>query len=69
MTSATALIRRINRAEAAGRGLRFTPDEADLLCAVLELSEAHTQAHALDADAQVLDDKAHPSTQASQPDQ
>ena len=63
MTSATALIRRINRAAAAGRGLRLTPEEADLLRAVLELSEAHAQAHALDADAETLDDEAHASTQ------
>jgi len=50
MTSATALIRRIRRASAAGRGLRFAPDEADLLRAVLELSGADAQAHALDED-------------------
>ena len=60
MTSATAIIRRINRAAAAGRGLRFTPEEADLLRAVLELSEAH---------AQVLDHEAHASTQPSEPGQ
>ena len=69
MTSATAIIRRINRAAAAGRGLRFTPEEADLLRAVLELSEADAQAHALDADAQVLDHEAHASTQPSEPGQ
>ena len=73
MTSATAIIRRINRAAAAGRGLRFTPEKADLLRAVLELSEAHAQAHALDADAQVLaqvlDGEAHASTQPSEPGQ
>ena len=40
MPSATALIRRIIRAAAAGRGLQFTAEEADLLRAVLELSEA-----------------------------
>lgn len=51
MTSASTLIRRIERAAAAGRGLRFTPDEADLLRAVLELSEANAQAQALDQDA------------------
>ena len=62
MISATALIRRIDQAAAAGRGLRFTPEEADLLRAVLELSEAHAQAHALDAEA-------HASTQASEPGQ
>ena len=67
MISATALIRRINRAAAAGRGLRFTPEEADLLRAVLELSEA--QAHALDADARLLDDQAHASTQDTKPGQ
>ena len=60
MISATALIRRIDQAAAAGRGLRFTPEEADLLRAVLELSEAH---------AQVLDAEAHASTQASEPGQ
>ena len=69
MISATALIRRINRAAAAGRGLQFTPEEADLLRAVLELSEAHTQAHALDADARLPDDEAHPSTQDTEPGQ
>ena len=58
MTSATALIRRINRAAAAGRGLRFTPEEADLLRGVLELSEADAQAHALDADGELLDHEA-----------
>lgn len=56
MTSATALISRINRAAGAGRGVRFTPDEADRLRAVLELSEAYAQAHALDTDAGLLDD-------------
>ena len=69
MISATALIRRINRAAAAGRGLGFTPEEADLLRAVLELSEAHAQAHALDADARLLDDQAHASTQDTKPGQ
>ena len=69
MISATALIRRINRAAADGRGLRFTPEEADLLRAVLELSEAHAQAHALDGDARLLDHEAHTSTQNAEPGQ
>ena len=69
MTSATTLIRRINRAAAAGQGLRFAPEKADLLRAVLELSEAHAQAHALDADARLLDDEAHASTQDTEPTQ
>ena len=63
MTTATAHIRRINRAAARGRGLRITPEQTDLLRAVLELSEADAQAHALDADANLLDHRAHPSTQ------
>ena len=67
MISATALIRRMNRAAAAGRGLRFTPEETDLLRAVLELSQAH--AHALDADGRLLDDEAHASTQDTEPAQ
>ena len=69
MNSATALIHRINQAAAAGRGLRFTPEEADLLRAILELSEAHAQAHALDADARLLEDQAHASTQDTEPRQ
>lgn len=64
MTSATALIRPIRRAAAAGQDLRFTPDEADLLRAVLELSEAdaHAQAHALDED-ELLDKTARAGMQ------
>lgn len=55
MTSATAIIRRIGQAAASRRGLRLTPEQADLLRAVLELSGAHAQAHALDADAALAD--------------
>ena len=51
MTGAASLLQRINRAAGAGRGLRLTPDETDTLRAVLELSETHAQAHALDDDA------------------
>ncbi len=51
MTGAATLLQRINRAARTGRGLRLTPDETDTLRAVLELSEAHAQAHALDDDA------------------
>lgn len=69
MTSATALMRRIERAASAGRGLRFTPDEADMLRAVLELSEADAQAHALDTDAGLLDDSGDPAIpQTERPD-
>lgn len=56
MTSALALLRRIDRAAASGRGLRLAPEEADLLRAVLELSEAHAQARALDAHEALPDD-------------
>ena len=51
MTFATTLLRRIEIAASAGRGVRLTPDETDTLRAILELSEAHSQAHALDKDA------------------
>ena len=51
MTFATALLRRIELAASAGRGVRLTPGETDTLRAILELSEAHAQAHALDEDA------------------
>ena len=50
MTLTTALLRRIKIAASAGRGVRLTPDETDALRCVLELSEAHTQAQALDDD-------------------
>lgn len=52
MTSALALLQRIERNARAGRGLRLCPEETDLLRAVLELSEASVQAQALDADAE-----------------
>ena len=58
MTSPTAHIRRINRAAAGARGLRFTPKQADVLRAVLELSQA---------DAELLDHRDHPSTQHTEP--
>ena len=51
MTRAASLLQRINRAAGAGPGLRLTPDETDTRRAVLELSEAHAQAHAVDDDA------------------
>lgn len=62
MTSAAALIRRIDSAAAAGRGLRLAPGETDLLRAILELSEAHLQADALDADAEPPHPPHRPST-------
>ena len=66
MTSAVALSRRIERAANSGRSLRLTPGEADLLRAVHELSEAHVQAHALDADAGVNQEPDQSSIQDSE---
>ena len=51
MASALAILRRIDSNAQRGRGLRLSPEETDLLRTVLELSESHTQAQALDADA------------------
>lgn len=50
MTTALALLRRIERNARNGRGVRLSSEETDLLRAVLELSESHSQAEALDGD-------------------
>ena len=50
MTTALALLQRMERNARVGRGLRLSPEEIDLLRAIIELSEAHAQAHAVDQD-------------------
>ena len=69
MTSAMALLKRINRNASAGRGLRLTLEETDILRAVLELSEACGQAHALDRDAGQLAEQDQGSTLDAEPAQ